>query len=393
MFLLILSIPIITVVILASMFRKKCTMSEYALVVIPSLLLFAIIRVCIIECVIADTEYLGDVVKSVTYYEDWDETVRVSHTRKVPCGTDDEGNTKYRTETYYTYERRYHPEEWQFESYYGSHRRAISRNEFNLITAKLCAKPIFKDMHRDYRSKDGDAWIYYWDKTEKHAYTLTFEHTYRNKVKAAANSIFNYSDIQEDKKNYKLYEYPDISNHDQCTVLGVPATVADIQKVKYLNATRGPRNQFRLIILGFQNVGPEAAEIQKAYWQGGNKNEFVVCLGLQGNKVVWCNPFSWCDKPTLEVKTKDYFITNPILNISAYTEYLASRIDIDWDRKKFEDFNYLDIPLSTGQYMIIMMLIIFYNIGISIWIVTNEFDEDHPNDKRTQYGGWYHWRT
>ena len=64
------------------------------------------------------------------------------------------------------------------------------------------------------------------------------------------------------------------------------------------------------------------------------KNEFVVCLGMKGDTVKWVNPFSWSDKPNLEVRTKKIFIQNPKLDIYKYGVWLNKEIDTQWERKK-----------------------------------------------------------
>ena len=38
-----------------------------------------------------------------------------------------------------------------------------------------------------------------------------------------------------------------------------------------------------------------------------------------------------------------------------------------------EDFEYLNITLTPKQYSIILLLILIYNIGISIYVVNNEY--------------------
>ena len=118
--LLILIIPIITVIILVTKFRENTAFWEYLLVVIPTLLLFVILKYSMIYSKSLDTEYYGDLIDHITYYEDWDETVMVTHTRQVPCGIDSKGHTRYRTETYTVPERRYHPEVYEYTTITGN---------------------------------------------------------------------------------------------------------------------------------------------------------------------------------------------------------------------------------------------------------------------------------
>ena len=378
---LIFLIPIVTVGILAFKFREKTALWEYAVVLVPSLLLFFALKYSFVYISSLDKEYLSDLVNKITYYEDWDETVMVTHTRTVSCG-----NGKTRTETYVVPERRYHPKRYVYETVTGE-TNDVSEDEYKLICYKLNMPAVFKDMHRSYRSKDGDAYVTSWNRTRENSYPVTWTHLYQNKVKASSYSIFKYRNMSEEEiKENKLFDYPEIKNNDQNPILGFNATDTDIDAVRYLNGYRGPKNQIHVFILCFNNPSLEVAEMQKAYWQGGNKNEFVVCLGVKNNTVIWCNPFSWSDEPMLEVKTRDYFIKHPDINFKDYAEWLDTQIDKNWHRKEFNDFNYLSIELSIGWYIAILIIILCYNVGISYWVITNEFTLDKPSGK---YGRYY----
>lgn len=378
---LIFLIPIVTAGILACKFREKTALWEYAVVLVPSLLLFFALKYSFVYISSLDKEYLSDLVSKITYYEDWDETVMVTHTRTVSCG-----KGKTRTETYVVPERRYHPKRYVYETVTGE-TNDVSEDEYKLICYKLNMPAVFKDMHRSYRSKDGDAYVTSWNRTRENSYPVTWTHLYQNKVKASSYSIFKYGNMSEEEiKENKLFDYPEIKNNDQNPILGFNATDTDIDAVRYLNGYRGPKNQIHVFILCFNNPSLEVAEMQKAYWQSGNKNEFVVCLGVKNNTVIWCNPFSWSDEPMLEVKTRDYFIKHPDINFKDYAEWLDTQIDKNWHRKEFNDFNYLSIELSIGWYIAILLIILCYNVGISYWVITNEFTLDKPSGK---YGRYY----
>lgn len=378
---LIFLIPIVTAGILAFKFRGKTALWEYVVVLVPSVLLFFTLKYSFVYISSLDKEYLSDLVSKITYYEDWDETVMVTHTRTVSCG-----KGKTRTETYVVPERRYHPKRYVYETVTGE-TNDVSEDEYKLICYKLNMPAVFKDMHRSYRSKDGDAYVTSWNRTRENSYPVTWTHLYQNKVKASSYSIFKYGNMNEEEiKENKLFDYPEIKNNDQNPILGFNATDTDIDAVRYLNGYRGPKNQIHVFILCFNNPSLEVAEMQKVYWQGGNKNEFVVCLGVKNNTVIWCNPFSWSDEPMLEVKTRDYFIKHPDINFKDYAEWLDTQIDKNWHRKEFNDFNYLSIELSIGWYIAILLIILCYNVGISYWVITNEFTLDKPSGK---YGRYY----
>lgn len=367
-------IPFITALFLLIVFNRKMVWWEYLVLILPSLLFTLITQLIMVSVNSSDTEYLGGYVNRITYYEPWDEMVRVRHTR-----TDSDGEE----EVYYTWEREYHSERYTYVDNESNWEHYLSKKEYEIIKKRMGDKAVFRDMHRDYHRIDGDAYDIYWDKTIEHLYDITTPHSYTNKIKASqSHTIFKYSDIsEEDAKELGLYEYPDINLMNQNPIIGRYASDKDKQRIKYINATYGKTHQFRVYMLFYEGKDIEISEQQKAYWQNGNKNEFVVCLGTQRDSVVWCNPFSWCDEPKLEALTRDYFIQNPNVDIDAYGKWLQTQIPTKWKRKEFSDFEYIHIGLSKGQYIALIIIMILLNIGISVFLVMNDIQNENGYEK------------
>jgi hypothetical protein len=128
-----------------------------------------------------------------------------------------------------------------------------------------------------------------------------------------------------------------------------------------------------MYVLVFRNQPLEISEKQKSYWQGGNKNEFVICLGYntKTGRIDWCNPFSWCDKPDLEIATKRYFREHPHMDLSNYPMWLESHINL-WKRKEFKDFDYIENELTKGQSIALFIIIFILDVLLSIFFVGNE---------------------
>ena len=367
-------IPFITALFLLIVFNRKMVWWEYLVLILPSLLFTFITQLIMVSVNSSDTEYLGGYVDRITYYEPWDEMVRVRHTR-----TDSDGEE----EVYYTWEREYHSERYTYMDNESKWEHHLSKKEYETIKKRMGDKSVFRDMRRNYHRIDGDAYDIYWDKTIEHLYDITTPHSYTNKIKASqSHTIFKYSDIsEEDAKELGLYEYPDIHLMNQNPIIGRYASDKDKQRIKYINATYGKTHQFRVYMLFYEGKDIEISEQQKAYWQNGNKNEFVVCLGTQRDSVVWCNPFSWCDEPKLEALTRDYFIQNPKVDIDAYGKWLQNQIPTKWRRKEFSDFEYIHIGLSKGQYIALIIIMILLNIGISVFLVMNDIKNENSYEK------------
>ena len=375
MLILIYSLPFIIAVLLLIFFRSQVTWFEYIGLIVISILFTLMFRGIFVSINESDTEYWGGYMTKIRHYDDWDEWVHKTCTRRVPAGRDSKGNTIYRTETYDCSYRDYHPERWTYTDNYGSEHYFCDKAEFDRAMAELgYPKMIFVDMHRHYYTKDGDAQDYYWDGTFENSRTLTTWHTYTNKV-IASRSIFRFEDIDKEKaKELGLFEYPEIQDYDQKSLLGVRLDRLTMKKIKYLNGTFGSKYQFRMYILVFKDKPLVISEQQKSYWQGGNKNEFVLCLGYntKTHKIDWCNPFSWCDSPKLEVATKRYFREHPNLNLMGYCKWLEKNINL-WKRKEFKDFDYIDVEMSDGQTTALFIIILLLDIGMSIFLIGNDY--------------------
>ena len=324
----------------------------------------------------SDTEYLGGYVTKIVYYEEWDEMVLRTKTRRVPCGRDSNGHTQYRTETYTVWERVYHPERWVYINNENNLEHSISKELYNKIKFRLNSPTVFKDMKRRYHRIDGDAYVTMYDGSVEHIYDITWSHKYKNRIQASqSNTIFKMLDIDKEMADtLRLYEYPDITDLAQNPIIGRNVSKEETQIFRYINAMKGKKNQFRTYVLFFNHDEFEKSELQKSYWQNGNKNEFIICLGMKGDSVAWTNSFSWCDMPKLEVKTKSYFIDNPKLDLVKYGTWLNNNIDENWERKEFEDFNYIDIELSIGQYIALLFLTIAFNVGVGIAVIYNNIN-------------------
>ena len=365
------ALPFVVAIFLLIFFRKETTWPEYLLLIVPSILVFIITRLIMIGVNTSDTEYLGDYITKVRHYDEWDEWVHRTCTRTYKVG-----NTT-RTQTYDCSYRRYHPERWTYFNSRGSEYPVYYKEDFEFIKNKFGTSANVVDMKRKYYRIDGDAQDYYWDKTEHTAYPVTEPHAYKNKIQNS-RSVFGFEEISKKQaKEYGLYDYPYIERNDQLPVLSDSIIVNDknIDAVRYVNGMYGREYQFRLYVLLFPyDKGIEISELQRSYWVGGNKNELVVCLGMKDDTHVgWCNAFCWCDSPKLELITEQYFAEKDTLDLIAYTKVIRESLERgDWERKEFSDFNYIRPELSGTQNIVMIIILLLYNIGISIFIVTND---------------------
>ena len=181
---------------------------------------------------------------------------------------------------------------------------------------------------------------------------ITVTHAYTNKVRNS-NSIFRFENIsRQEAQSLDLYGYPVGNGWTVPAVLSHDITVdgAAARELDVFNAYWAPMNQMRLFVLLFDASRSDVtvAEKQRALWHGGNKNELVVCLGIDGDKVRWSHAWSWADEPKLEAMIESWFAENTAYDLLVFARWLKGNYRV-WQRKSFADFDYIRVGLTTTQ--------------------------------------------
>lgn len=374
-------LPIIAAIVLLIFFLKHTTFWEIGLLIAPSALLILLLKFIMVSSNESDTEYRGSYVTKVIYYQAWDEEVHCRHSYDCNCTTDKDGRKSCSTCYEHAYDVDYHPEHWTKVTNTGAEYE-ISKQNFLELQKQFGTQPYFVDMHRDYHSIDGDAYYTDWNKKPETCDIVSTEHTYKNKVQAS-KSIFKFDVIDEKtKKTWGLYDYPKLTWTYQSMVLGHGVDYMTDRKLQYLNGYYGVNKQFRMYILFFKDQSIEAAFKQRSYWEGGNKNEFVVCIGTDNlGRYKWNKCFSWMDKPDLEVRVQDWLNDDKNhkngIDLGKFADWMPKQIEQHWQRKRFRDFEYLDVEISSTQLTWIFIIVGIYNVCMCIWIVVNEFKNEH----------------
>lgn len=380
-------IPILTILVLLINYSKKVTWWEYLLHVGVAVLLIAVMKIIGEKSLTNDTEYWGDLIKQSRYYEPYSIWDHETCTRQVACGTDSNGNTKYCSESYDCSHLDSHSARWEIVTVTGW-KISISENFHQQLVKKFGVSLCFQDMNRegecgfgDHVVNDGNMYYVEWNKTPSTSHAIAKTHTYENKVQCS-KSIFNFQNIEpKEAKKAGLYDYPDIKKYEVATILGAGKNITNLDsaeaKLHYLNGNLGPKKQVRVWILMFYDQPVSTGKLQEIYWKGGNKNEFVVTIGLdKQNNISWCYPFSWTDKSELKIGVREYVMNQKTLNLINLSDHLYQELDSKWVRKQFKDFSYLTVEPPLWGLIVAFLLQLVFNIGYSIWSVKNEFTNE-----------------
>jgi hypothetical protein len=370
-----LLIPIITIFVLYKFFSHKTVWWEFGIPLLASFILCISSKAIIEVAQVTSKEYWGSFVERIEYYEEWNEWVTQTCTRSCCC---DGKGENCGTETYDCSYCRYHPPIWQIITTTGE---TVDINQYQYSRIKkILGSESFAELNRSYYTIDGDEYYCTWQRDSVRAIPVTTLHHYENRVKVADQSVFHFEKVSDDDiKKYTLKDYPEIkNNYEMDAVIGDSSIDGAMgnKAFQYYNGLLGNKKQVKFFALIFENQPIEAGLYQEWYWSGGNMNEFVICIGIDKQRnVKWCKPISWTPSELLKTKVKDFVQQQKKLNLAEVANYVGKQSEKTFVRKDFKEFDYLTVDPPTWAVILTYLLTIATNVGLSVWIINNEYEE------------------
>lgn len=389
-------IPIIAIAALLIFFRERLLWWEA-----PALLLTVMILIFIMAGVTnyigtSDTEWLSDKVTKVEFHEkyvrEWQEWVPATgHYDKdnnyvVDVPAHFETRTESHPDTYY---KCTNSDKYRIDVNEYHHIKGIWKNEiYQELTHPDQRHSMFCPEGRQCNCKDGRGDMFYvkWSGKFEETEAVTWTKTYENRIQSS-HSVFNYEEVDEETAK-TLYQLPKPdSNHNIQSILGVngPITNQANKSLMAWNSLIGPRpgpdskykQAGRIWLLVFKNRPQQDAILQERMLKGGNKNEFIICVGTDNEfKIKWSYIISWTKNERLKIDVRD-FINNQIdekLNLQKIIDFSGRACYNGFQRREFEEFSYLENEPSTLVLIFTFLVIIILTTALSVYVVVNEAD-------------------
>jgi hypothetical protein len=375
---LLLLIPIIFTIVMFFKFKHEVVWWEYLISFGVTIICIFASKAIIQKIQVSDTEYWGGWVKEVRYYEDWNEYIH----QTCECCCDKDGNN---CSTYDCSYVQYHSEYYRLLGSNGED-VSISKSEYERLVSKFGVPEKFVDLHRNYHTNDGDMYKAIWSGTDNTLEPVISRHVYDNRPRVSSSTYAQAEPSKEIFKEYELFHYPDINGgFKQPVILGYDDPEAETA-FQLLNAKYGSKYQFKTYVMIFKGHGREAGLYQEQQWQGGNKNELNITIGIDSlGNVKWCHVFSWTEKLDIVVETRELVYNQGVLNLLEISDYLTKNVPTKWERKEFTDFSYLTVEPRWWHILISFIITFGINVGIAIFVISNEFTENgrKSRDHRT----------
>lgn len=379
-----LLIPVLAILFLTFKYHKRIAIWEYFLLFFVPLIVIVCCYFGFKDLNTTAKEYWNSHILIANYWEDWNEKVSCRHpkycTRHKTCHGTRTVNGRSQSYSYscteryqcgwkHPYDVDYHPPMWNMvdnigQSFY------ISQDYFNYL-CQYWNNKTFQDLGRRYHTDDGDLYFTNYNKEFDKTIPIVTNHTYRNKVQAS-NSVYNFQKISDiEKKNYGLYDHPQISNREIEPILGWNDKKSS-DSLKKFNAIFGSSKQLHMQILVFKNQAMTAAFMQEALWKGGNKNEFTLCVGLKDSLITWAKVISWTENYFLKSETESFVSGMGKINMNQIVSYMGLDVVRKFKRKEFRDFEYIRIIVPMWAILLSFFLVFGTTVGISIFVIKNE---------------------
>jgi hypothetical protein len=354
---LILIVPAVVTVLLYAYLKDKMEWWFYPIPMVASMVIVYGGKDITEYSMCADTEFWSGFVVKAEYFERWNELHEWDTT-----DTDSKGRT---TTTHHS-EVIDHPAVWDIIDSNGI-LVYISPQEFENLAAEFKQRQ-FVWLGHGY-TIHGNKFEAYWPKTEETIKPVTTSHTYQNRIQCS-DTVFKFKKVKPDeKKLWGLHDYPPIQGYTQRSILGIEDAVAE-RKLSLLNAKLGRSKQIKVFILVHKNQPLDAALAQMNYWEGGNKNELVLNIGVDDeNEVMWGYVFSWTEAEIFKVRVRDLITDQKKLNLGEIVDKLYPLVEAEWQRKHFKDFNYLQVQTPWWMALVLFFVTVAANIGFVVFVV------------------------
>lgn len=387
---------------------KLRVMTKWWELLIPFVVSIITIIICqqiTISNAIQDKEYLGHMSYAIVHEEPLAYDAECSTT--YPCGTICSGSgsnrsysTQYCTRYYHCVENKsrycYLLDDIQTKYHisYSKYKELNKRwKNYNHSSKKIITKDSGYTTVGDKYNRNGygNRHIVYWNKKWETSEPIVVEHSYENRLQT---QLYWGKVTEKDKKFYNIYDYPFVPGTLLTSILtNGPTFPKSNLYLRYLNGYLNTKamgfKKVRLWVLIYNNKPQTAAEYQRAYWKGGNKNELIIMLGTNNNKeITWSDIMTHTEEDMLILEIKDEINLKMMKGKNGYSgkltdddlfvfsKWLGENVKTKYVKPEFTEKNkYINIYPSLTAIIVTYSIVLFVCIGTGFFIVMNPWHD------------------
>jgi len=213
----------------------------------------------------------------------------------------------------------------------------------------------------------------------------SLEKSYTNYVQAVPKSLFNDNSNVAEQFAGSIPTYPRVHSFYKInrvlnvgTKLSTEASTMNAELSEALK-TLGYTKQANIIVILTEIDDPTYRYAIENAWLGGKKNDVIIFIGVDGNKITWTDTMTWAlnsGNELFHVKMRDGIKEIGVVDPSKLTPFISKTISAYYDRPQMKDYEYLADEISPPTWVIILALILAVggSLGLTAFFHHNEID-------------------
>ena len=185
-----------------------------------------------------------------------------------------------------------------------------------------------------------------------------------------SDSIFQYEEPTEAQLDRFPRPADERNTNPIIDYAGIGISSEEMLLIKRVNASLGKTAEIHNIIMIFDASIDTQSVVTDALtaWQGTNKNELVTFVGIdKGTKEIkWIEVKSWADDTKIHSIVKNELIEKGKYDTQHVASTLLESVPKYWERKEFEDLEYIKIQIHYGWYLGHLFTILTFSVIATI---------------------------
>lgn len=212
------------------------------------------------------------------------------------------------------------------------------------------------------------------------------ERTYTNYVQAVPESLFHDNSNTAEQFKGQIPAYPRVYGFYKINRVLTVGTKIPESLVTSLNdgignelKTLGPAKQVNVIMILTEIDDPTYRYAIENAWLGGEKNDVVIFIGVDGTKITWADEMTWALNSGNELFHEvmvDGLKEIGSIDSPEVVPFIGKTIATKYDRPQMKDYAYLKDAIEPPTWVIVLAILLAIGGSIGLTVVFHKIDVD-----------------
>jgi len=212
-------------------------------------------------------------------------------------------------------------------------------------------------------------------------------HYYTNYIKASPDSLFRKQGLVE-KYSASIPPYPKVFDYYKTnrtySINGasIPELAFWDNDLTEMNSDLGAAKKINIITVITKDLPDEYFYALEQAWIGSKQNDFVVVINVDASgTITWVNVMAFTTNKLAEIVVRNSILKIGKLDRVAIMASIRKGVQENFIKRQMSDFEYLknSTTPSKGMWLFSMIFGLILSIGIGIFLMNNNYDNEDEN--------------